>query len=66
MATMKASKTRPIAEAVEVYSPRRKAELLLGTAVDAADYERATAAVRKLGIDPRRIPRRLRGDPAAG
>ena len=41
---------------VEVYSPERKAELLLSNAVDTADYEEAVAEVRKLGLDPDDIP----------
>ena len=47
-----------VAVPVEVYSPRRKAELLLNNAVDAADYKRAVRAVRKLGLDPESIPHR--------
>ena len=47
-----------VAVPVEVYSPRRKAELLLNNAVDAADYKRAVRAVRKLGLDPETIPHR--------
>ena len=47
-----------VAVPVEVYSPRRKAELLLNNAVDAADYRRAVRAVRKLGLDPETIPHR--------
>ncbi|MGB7553939.1 MAG: AbrB/MazE/SpoVT family DNA-binding domain-containing protein [Candidatus Korobacteraceae bacterium] len=41
---------------VEVYSPERKAEFLLSNAVDAKDYEAAIGEVRKLGIDPAKIP----------
>ena len=42
-----------MAVAVEVYSPERKAELILDNAVDAADYRRARREVRdRLGIDP--------------
>lgn len=37
---------------VEIYSPERKAELLLGNAVDAADYERARQAVSDMRLDP--------------
>ncbi len=37
---------------VEIYSTRRRAELLLGNAVDEADYRRAREEVRALGIDP--------------
>ena len=43
---------------VEVYSVRRKVELLLNNAVDTADYARTTRAVRKLRVDPRRTQRR--------
>ena len=42
-----------IAVPVEVYSPERKARLLLENAVDASDYARAAAVVREeLGLDP--------------
>lgn len=41
---------------VEIYTDRRKAELLLNNAVDAADYRRAQREVRKLGLDPATIP----------
>lgn len=37
---------------VEMYSPQRKAEFLLSSAVDAEDYARAREEVKKLGIDP--------------
>ena len=47
-----------VAMAVEVYSPRRRAEFLLNNAVDAADYKRAVREVRKLGLDPAEIPHR--------
>lgn len=40
---------------VEIYSPERKAELLIANAVDAKDRKKAEAEVRKLGLDPRRI-----------
>lgn len=44
---------RPAAAApIEVYDPRRKAELLLNNAVDERDYKDACAAVRDLGLDP--------------
>lgn len=45
-----------VALPVEVYSSERRAELLLGNAVDADDYARAVREVRKLGLDPDRIP----------
>lgn len=42
-----------VALAVEVYSPERKASLLLENATDASDYARAAEVVRReLGIDP--------------
>ena len=41
---------------VEVYTPERKAEFLLGSAVDAADYEAACETVRQMGLDPHIIP----------
>jgi AbrB family looped-hinge helix DNA binding protein len=43
---------------VERYSPQRRAELLLSTAVDESDYRKARSAVRKLGIDPDSVPHR--------
>jgi bifunctional DNA-binding transcriptional regulator/antitoxin component of YhaV-PrlF toxin-antitoxin module len=41
---------------VEVYTPERKAQFLLSTAVDRDDYEDAVRAVRAMGLDPARIP----------
>ncbi len=41
---------------LEVYSAERKAEFLLSNAVDAEDYARAVEEVRKLGVDPAKIP----------
>jgi hypothetical protein len=41
---------------VEIYSPERRAALLLSNAVDAADYRAAAAAVRKMGLNPSNIP----------
>jgi len=40
---------------VEVYTPERRAEFLLNNAVDAEDYQRARAEVKRLGLDPDRI-----------
>ncbi len=40
---------------VEIYTPERRAEFLLGNAVDAQDYQRARAEVKRLGLDPDRI-----------
>jgi AbrB family looped-hinge helix DNA binding protein len=55
-----------IALPVEVYTPERRAEFLLSNATDAEDYRRAAAEVRRMGLDPERIPhhqsfRRRRG-----
>lgn len=47
-----------VALPVETYTPERRAEFLLSNAVDAADYGRAVREVRKLGLDPERIPHR--------
>jgi hypothetical protein len=41
---------------VERYTPVRRAEFLLSTAVDTEDYARAVEAVRQLGLDPATIP----------
>jgi AbrB family looped-hinge helix DNA binding protein len=41
---------------IERYSPERKAEFLLSNAVDAAEYREARKEVRKLGLDPDKIP----------
>ena len=41
---------------LELYTPERKAEFILGNAVDVQDYRQALAEVRKLGIDPASIP----------
>jgi AbrB family looped-hinge helix DNA binding protein len=43
---------------VEVYTPERKAEFILTNATNASDYKKAVAAVRKLGLDPRKIRHR--------
>ena len=45
-----------IAVPVEIYTPERRAEFLLSNAVDEKDYARAVEEVRKLGLDPDRIP----------
>ncbi|MGH9320795.1 MAG: AbrB/MazE/SpoVT family DNA-binding domain-containing protein [Vicinamibacteria bacterium] len=47
-----------VAVPVETYSPERRAEFLLSTAVDAEDYAGAVEEVRKLGLDPKTIPHR--------
>lgn len=43
---------------VERYAPERKAEFLLSTATNKKDYERARKEVRRLGLDPDKIPHR--------
>ena len=43
---------------VERYTPERKAEFLLSNAIDANDYREARKEVRKLGLDPEKIPHR--------
>jgi bifunctional DNA-binding transcriptional regulator/antitoxin component of YhaV-PrlF toxin-antitoxin module len=43
---------------VERYTPERKAEFLLSTAVNQADYRKARKEVRKLGLGPDTIPHR--------
>ena len=45
-----------VAVPVEIYSPERRAEFLLSTAVDATDYTRAVEEVRKMGLDPKTVP----------
>jgi len=41
---------------MEMYSPERKAAFLLENAIDPVDYERARDEVRRMGLDPDRIP----------
>lgn len=43
---------------VETYTPERKAEFLLSTAINNADYRKARKEIRKLGLDPDAIPHR--------
>lgn len=45
-----------VALPVETYSPERRAEFLLSTAVDEKDYAAAVAEVRKMGLEPEDIP----------
>jgi AbrB family looped-hinge helix DNA binding protein len=45
-----------VALPVEIYTPERKAAFLLENAVDPKDYVLARKAVRKMGLDPDRIP----------
>ena len=41
---------------VEVYTPERKAQFLLSNSVSSGDYAAAVAQVRKMGLDPSKIP----------
>lgn len=41
---------------LEIYTPERKAEFLLNNAITREDYEWAVKEVRKLGIDPEKVP----------
>jgi AbrB family looped-hinge helix DNA binding protein len=41
---------------LEIYTPARKAEFLLSNAIDADDYRAAVAEVKKMGLDPAKIP----------
>ena len=41
---------------VEIYSPERKAELLLNNTITEEDYAWAVREVRKMGLDPDAIP----------
>ncbi len=50
---------------IEIYTPDRKAQLLLSNAVDWDDYEAAVAEVKKLGLDPANIPHQKPLKPAA-
>ncbi|HEX9669749.1 MAG TPA: AbrB/MazE/SpoVT family DNA-binding domain-containing protein [Thermoanaerobaculia bacterium] len=43
---------------IEVYTPERKAELLLNNSVDAEDYAGAVEEVCQMGLDPEQIPHR--------
>lgn len=40
---------------VEIYTREREAEFILNNAVDAADYKRACAAVKRMGLNPATI-----------
>jgi AbrB family looped-hinge helix DNA binding protein len=40
---------------VEIYTPERRAEFILNNAVNAEDYRRARAEVKRMGLDPDRI-----------
>jgi AbrB family looped-hinge helix DNA binding protein len=44
-----------VAYPIEIYTPERKAEFILSSAVDKEDYQAAREAVRGMGLDPDRI-----------
>jgi AbrB family looped-hinge helix DNA binding protein len=41
---------------VEIYSPEKRAGILLNNAVTRSDYEKAAKAVVRMGLDPETIP----------
>lgn len=41
---------------VEIYSPQRRAELLLSNAVGEDDYRKVRQVVREMGVDPDSVP----------
>ncbi len=45
-----------VAMPVEIYTPERRAELLLSNAVDAKDYARVREEIQRMGLDPDKIP----------
>ena len=45
-----------VAYPIEIYTPERKAEFILGSAVDAEDYQAARDIVRQMGLNPDDIP----------
>lgn len=40
---------------MEIYTPERKAEFLLSSAIGLEDYRAAVKEVRKMGLDPDKI-----------
>ena len=41
---------------IEIYTPERRAEFILGSAIDTKEYAEALAEVRAMGLDPETIP----------
>ena len=41
---------------IEIYTSERKAEFLLNNAIDSEDYAKAIGEIRKLGLDPEKVP----------
>jgi hypothetical protein len=62
--TLVIAETRPegillrpaVALSVEVYTPERKAQLLLNNAVTQEDYTWSLDEVKRMGLDPEKIP----------
>ena len=44
-----------VAYPIEIYTPERRAELILSSAIDEDDYQGARETVRLMGLDPDRI-----------
>ena len=44
-----------VAYPVEIYTPERKAQFILSSAIDEEDYQAARKAVREMGLDPDQI-----------
>lgn len=47
---------RGVALPIEIYTPERKAEFLMGNSGNAKEYAQARKEVRKMGLDPDKIP----------
>jgi hypothetical protein len=45
----------PLTDDIEIYTPARIAEFLLGNSTNAAEYAAAIAEVKRMGLDPNRI-----------
>jgi hypothetical protein len=54
---------RDLPRPVEVYTPERKAGFLLNNAVTAEDCARAVKEVRRMSLDPEKIPCARPGGP---
>jgi len=46
---------------IEIYTPERKAEFLLNSAITSEDYAIAVDQVREMGLDPEQIPHKKIG-----
>lgn len=45
-----------VAVPVEIYTPERKAEFLLNSAITQEEYDEVYKAVQEMGLDPQKIP----------